>query len=215
MQFCPNCGLREEVFVRLGKWGCSTCALVFPPQPHPELTSTTSVLELIQLEVPRERISFRYRIARCFSKGFFPYWDRQELQAERFRAEIAPFSRGNLVSPATEDHLRWEWWENSPWSLEEKRFWCNRKLWAWRPGLGFLNACPTNRGRGDRLSLRFSATPKESRELSRFTALDGGSLLYHPLLDVWEISWKNLKPKRRRQIQKILGVFLPIGKMRI
>lgn len=126
-----------------------------------------------------------------------------------------------------EDHLRMEWIQtpvsflkNGPYVFPGSlRFLFEKCLWAWDPKIGFLNSCPTNCGRGDRLSVQartrpeflFSILPSIKNQLGfsldfRRIADESKESRNEKDTDLVQISIKNANPFQKLRFFKILGL---------
>ncbi|BDA77904.1 hypothetical protein LPTSP3_g08340 [Leptospira kobayashii] len=142
-----------------------------------------------------------------------------------------------------EDHLRWEWifvWEkgniragkggnsyfpdaflkkikDSKKKVREILF--RKGLWAWSPKTGFLNSCPTNAGRGDRLSLQWKMPMSLYSELEAYLSpILGFGIEFRLVTDdkkgregedsevQVQFSCKNANPIQKLRFHKILGL---------
>jgi hypothetical protein len=241
---CIRCGLSEEIFISTGKFGCGSCHKVLFSGNLSRLGNKNrdANIDLINdLESIRRAIhspAYRLRIARCLRKGFFPHYTSQveEIRSLLSRLEI-PFhdtkneslelNIGEKFYFGEEDHLRYEWKSNEPsiflqnkiWNSHFLRFLFLKQLWAWEKNIGFINSCPTNCGRGDRLSVQFRI-PKTTffdliRQLSPFLGFgidflpklesEVGKILDSDLILV-QISCKNAVPRQKLRFFKILGL---------
>jgi len=142
-----------------------------------------------------------------------------------------------------EDHLRFEWifpWEkkkslpatdqNLPLQESFSKKWRNSKkkirnilfrkgLWAWSIRTGFLNSCPTNTGRGDRLSLQWKIPSYLYSALEAYLSpILGFGLEFKLVTDdrsgreredsevQVQFSCKNANPIQKLRFHKILGL---------
>lgn len=220
--FCPNCGLSEKIFLETGRFGCKDCHRVFFSDLSWNALSSESqsfkvfekLAKINGLSPKERRPSFRFRLSRCFARGFFPYFDRQSSRIEETVKEASQCLESGRFCPSIEDHFRWEWvggpkeWRSFRLAKATHAFFCNQTLWAYSRGVGFLNSCPTNCGRGDRFSLQWEVSSEERSVFleSRINwkdilprTSDKGS---HRI----QISWKNLRPRQKLEIQKILSL---------
>ncbi|TGN07142.1 hypothetical protein [Leptospira ilyithenensis] len=142
-----------------------------------------------------------------------------------------------------EDHLRLEWiftWEKgsilsdedgfSPFSKnffkkikgskkKVREILFRKGLWAWSTRTGFLNSCPTNAGRGDRLSLQWKMPMFLYNDLEAYLSLIlGFGLEFRLITDdkrgrkgedsevQVQFSCKNANPIQKLRFHKILGL---------
>ncbi len=220
--FCPNCGLSEKIFLETGRFGCKDCHRVFFSgvswnAVSPDSKSWKAIESIAKRKdlSPKERKpSFRFRLSRCFARGFFPYFDRQSSRVQEMAKEANQTIKFGRFCPSAEDHFRWEWvgdaTELRHFNLPKPAldFFSDRNLWAFTPSVGFLNSCPTNCGRGDRFSVQWTVSSEERWMLLDFginwkdVALGNSETQGHRI----QISWKNLRPRQKLQIQKILSL---------
>jgi hypothetical protein len=220
--FCPSCGLTKKLFLETGRFGCKTCHSLFlnsrslrtPAFPERNISYFEKFLQKGDL-APKERdFSLRYRISRCFSGGFFPYFDRQTENAEKWAEQARQVLRSGRFFPNKEDHFRWEWITKEDFRAEPKlspqetEFFSNNQIWAFSKKIGFLNSCPTNCGRGDRFSIQLEVSERERANLlqSNWNWKDIARGVSKPGLFRIQLSWKNLGARQKLFIQKILGL---------
>jgi len=241
---CVHCGLTISNFLDLGKFGCPTCHEIFLPNKlkrvptkHRDFLESLHDLRFLK-KINWTDISFRLRVARCFRKGFFPFYSRLEDRARELLVqkgfvlaenglETVPLVSGAKFYLGEEDHLRFEWiLGKNPSFLRSRflklgnlRFLFEPGLWAWNPKIGFINSCPTNCGRGDRLSVQAKASPEEAFLVSQTLQNHTGFGLDFSLnTDVKrenekenssvlvQISAKNANPIQKLRFFKILGL---------
>lgn len=140
--------------------------------------------ELEERIFQKANISVRYRIARNID-GFLlgRHSENNEILLTTIRNLFVDWDlssiQPNLVQKNgkyhlhffDEDHIRIEFFPNHltelEFSIQEKEFWNNTRYFAFAKKLGFLNSCPTNLGRGNKLSIRFMGIPAKNLELFR------------------------------------------------
>lgn len=244
MPHCIRCGLSEGIFISTGKFGCWSCHKVLFSGNLSRLgniNKNPNLDSINNLETIRQAIhlpTYRLRIARCLRKGFFPHYTSQveEIRSLLSRLEIPlhdskneslELAIGERFYFGEEDHLRYEWKSNEPTIFLQNRIWNShllrflylKQLWAWEKNIGFINSCPTNCGRGDRLSVQFRI-PKPAffdliRQFSPFLGFgidflpkpesyEGNILESDPILV--QISCKNAVPPQKLRFFKILGL---------
>jgi protein-arginine kinase len=243
-EHCVRCGLTKNAFLAFGKFGCPSCHEIFLPGKLVRVTQNSKdrLVDLQNIKalpaISWKEISFRLRIARCLRQGFFPYYARSEdvirnlltkngLQLTESGLETKPAAGNGRYYLGEEDHLRWEWISakapNSPplriQVLPFSRFLYERGLWAWDPQVGFINSCPTNCGRGDRLSVQARTTRESVLAISSsITNYLSFGLDFSSMADVQrengaesqsvlvQISCKNGNPVQKLRFFKILGL---------
>jgi len=247
MDFCPLCGLSSEFFLSTGKFGCRSCPYIFlPKQIRRAKFLPIAKFELEKLtnvkEFPHPNwtgIRYRLRIARCLRKGFFPYYARYEdeilnllekaklIQLHQVKKKDSNTSQGLHFYFGDEDHLRFEIvGEKSEFQSmfsdtyhDCKKFLYQTNLWAYETPIGFINSCPTNCGRGDRMSVQAKIESKYVPELVNYLEpLMGFGIEFSPQVDVHsrekletnrvlvQISCKNAFPSQKLRFFKILGL---------
>lgn len=241
---CIQCGLTISKFLEIGKFGCASCHQFFLPSKltrvvskHRDLLDSLDDFKLAN-KIHWTDVSFRLRIARCFRNGFFPFYNRLEDRARELlhkngfvltenKLETQPLVSGAKFYLGEEDHLRFEWILGSQPSflrarflkLGNLRFLFERGIWAWHPKIGFINSCPTNCGRGDRLSVQARTTPENVLHISRAIQNHTGfGLDFSHIADgngksdtenssvLVQISAKNANPIQKLRFFKILGL---------
>ncbi|WP_108976647.1 hypothetical protein [Leptospira ryugenii] len=233
MDHCPRCGLTKETYEKLLKFACPDCYQVFEPN--------LGRFHLLQRQNPsQERVprfpwlskSYRIRITRSFRQGFFTYYERRQEEVETLLTKNG-FTLGEKVSHTFgnhrfyqdgEDHLRWECISHSLPLIISDRFRIQNilfqaKLWAWKAEIGFLNSCPSNCGRGDRLSVQALLPVQSWTDWQNFQGKWEGSgiLCIVPNTKgegentgtnqfLVQISIKNAVPAQKLRFFKILGL---------
>jgi protein-arginine kinase len=207
---------------------------------HPLLPEKIKSLAALRTFSPTnwKDIRFRIRIARCFRQGFFPRFTRREEEVKKLLFEEGfakksgtelsiPLREGTRFYLGEEDHIRFEWIlpgaSNFPWfklqEREEVRFLFRPRLWAWKREWGFINSCPTNCGRGDRLSVQMGTSPAVFASLSQVLSPHMGfGIEFSKVADeerarekenasvLVQISCKNGNPLQKLRFFKILGL---------
>lgn len=242
--YCVRCGLTETIFLETGKFGCPDChdtffpgKLIRVPVEHKKLLTRIKDIKSVR-KIEWSDVTYRLRLARCFRKGFFPFYtnekDKTRSLLDRHGFEMGENAREAKVNAdgikfytGDEDHLRMEWMQ-TPVSLAKNgcfhlpgslRFLYEKGLWAWNPKVGFLNSCPTNCGRGDRLSVQARTNPESLfLILSSIGNQLGFSLEFRKIADeskvsrngkdtvLVQISIKNANPFQKLRFFKILGL---------
>ncbi|TGN21106.1 hypothetical protein [Leptospira idonii] len=190
-----------------------------------------------------KNISFRVRITRCLREGFFPYYSSEKgsivsfLEKKGLALQEGEFSESKGLETTSEqmerfysngeDHLRYEkiWkqdtFDGKKQGLDGKflKILFEKGIWAWSPRIGFINSCPTNCGRGDRLSVQARLSPSDFSLASDYlTPFLGFGVEFTVLSDdrrdgslssvgvPTQISCKNGNPIQKRRFFKILGL---------
>lgn len=204
--FCSFCGNNLEQWNKTNRIGCKNCPKNLDLDPrqiyqkyYPLPQSKNDVTPLI----PWQRIledfqkrgmnpSLRYRISR--NQDRFPF----------------------LGESGEEDRFRKEWfWRNGTWegdfALKFKKN--HEKTYSFKKGVGFLNQCPSNWGRGDRISLYFDPGPIPMEVIKSWIQDaplgvewgEGGNVgVWEPKNPRIQLSMKNLTPPRKIKFLKYI-----------
>jgi hypothetical protein len=165
--------------------------------PLPELREeVTEPFELIwlmdELEKWDAKPSLRYRISRNHKKSIF---QRENGEEDKIRREWY-WRKG-------------EWIGNTPLKFEKFQ----EKQYCFKKGLGFLNQCPSNWGRGDRISLYFDRNPNWKASLLEWVQLAPPEIEWGVggQIGIWDqnnpkirLSMKNLTPPRKIKFLKYI-----------
>ncbi len=188
-----------------------------------------------------ESISYRLRIARCLKKGFFPHYHLLDeeiisiLEKNGLKLSDRKLKPRTLITSdlnhnfymGDEDHLRFEMISSNlknfvslrKFFFYKFRFLFQPGLWAWKPRIGFINACPTNCGRGDRLSVMARTPTKDFMALLAMNLNQWGfGLEFSQIADanlgnekkkdsvLVQFSIKNPNPNQKLRFFKILSL---------
>ena len=164
MTWCVRCGLDENRLRAEGKAGCSNCYVVFRGLLHPLVRSGVHRLAgrddlSVQTDrlLARDRVlSVRYRLGRNLRNGIFipgSHVHRQTIRENLQKICGSPLENEKHVY-FDEDQLRAEWYIHDSAEmgrvLERERDFMSPEF-AWHSG--FVNACPTNCIRGNKISV--------------------------------------------------------------
>ncbi len=171
---CVQCGTSLDQFLSTGLMGCSGCYSIFltpheisafsrsslsylPDQKCPE-SSLRDILKLIRAK----NLSLRFRIARNFRNQFYSpsknskvYRQMDELLKN---PEIQLFLQFGNIHFFDEDHIRAEFYLQTE-SCESNQFpkiFYNKNIFDFHPQYGYLTACPTNSGLGNKVSIEIN-----------------------------------------------------------
>jgi protein-arginine kinase len=186
-------------------------------------------------------VSVRFRLARNLRVGAFPYFDSQIKKLESLLSPLGiPVEKNRTLGQGlgqyrlyfgSEDHIRFEWVVvSTDLSVSSKAIFAQLErvrdlffqphLWAYKRGLGFINSCPTNWGRGDRISAIIEIQSHNFFPiLSKLSKLNEFGIEFAPLSDglkeegvqkklgvLTKISVKNARPVQKREFFKILSL---------
>lgn len=239
---CKGCGQSFEDFRSSGKIRCFDCLEFLKLElrgdtissrrkqirqqvsTHEQFTTKLKILNK-QFHHSNEILSIRYRISRSIDLG-------NQHPTKNF--EVV-----NAKQYSDEDQYRFEWiWTDSDQFLEDANLllrnpqriegnevssqkhslFAKRQVWDQHKLYGFVNHCPTNWGRGDRLSLRmFTRISKEQllgilqsvpKSFEIFGANQSRIVDWNPEKTYLEISVKNLFREKRLLFLDFLAKFI-------
>lgn len=248
MDHCGYCGLTRTSFGNYGKLGCVHCVQFldipalqkknrFKAIPQEFVEELKKLLNGNHFRI----VSVRLRLARNLRAGTFPYFDSQTKKLESLVPDLGiPIGKYQSLASGkgqvrlylgSEDHIRFEWTSefSDPWIVTRvippqlraiKHFFFQPHLWAYKRGLGFINSCPTNWGRGDRISAIIEIQSHDFFPiLSKLSKLNEFGIEFALLSDgrkeegvekklgvLTKISVKNARPVQKREFFKILSL---------
>lgn len=168
---CVHCGTSLDQFLSTGLMGCAGCySLFLTPQEISAFSraslsylpdqkcSDSSLLDVFSL-IREKNLSLRFRIARNFRNQFYSPSKNSKVykQIDEFlkNPEIQLFSQFGNIHFFDEDHIRAEFYLQAE-SCESNQFpkiFYNKEIFDFHPQYGYLTACPTNSGLGNKVSI--------------------------------------------------------------
>lgn len=133
---------------------------------QPESKDLESIVEKIHAKNGK----VRFRVARNLKNKLFPFYNPigeegiHHLKSKVPTSDLPPNSR---IYFNDEDHIRYEVFPEGEWKLKEiiPDFLNRKDLFEYSEGIGFINSCPTNTGRGNKASVSFQISFEKDFEI--------------------------------------------------
>jgi hypothetical protein len=185
---CVHCGTSVDTFLQSGLLGCSNCYTAFLTKREIDLFSRAS-LECLSNPIPKiysfkesieicqkHKLSIRFRLARNFRNQFYSP-DKNSLtyrKIDEFLAlpAIQKFNQYGNLHFFDEDHIRAEFYLQSLDCYKNKfpEIFYDTSIFDFHSVYGFLTACPTNSGMGNKISIEIDHSKISSKSLTKINS---------------------------------------------
>ncbi|MDX1959732.1 MAG: hypothetical protein SFU98_14245 [Leptospiraceae bacterium] len=181
---CFYCGQSYHQFKESGRLNCNNCYKVFYSESKEYSKVIFSTHEIFKKKIPKnipiaENLEIRYRIARNFKGTKFDELNRSEIKEklDEILKSKQPIPELEFIF-LDEDQLRIIGFPKNFMELRSMvkvtNQFSSKKDFVYDKQKGFLTACPTNSGRGNKVSVRFSFLLKSKKTLTEILSYKFG-----------------------------------------
>jgi hypothetical protein len=217
---CVHCGTSLDQFLSTGLMGCAGCySLFLTPREIfafsrsslknlPELRGFERTLQDLFKLIGTKNLSLRFRIARNFRNQFYSPSNNSKVYKliDEFlkNPEVELFSRFGTIHFFDEDHIRAEFFLQTE-TCESNQFpkiFYNKEIFDFHPKYGYLTACPTNSGLGNKISIEINFQNKKNIDQNNWMNLFKENIIKSSTNSIYLF----LKNYKKKEIHRFLNL---------
>lgn len=150
-------------------------------------------------ELHKKGISIRFRVARNFKNQYYGKADELLLaHTDLFlqKPEIKDFLQYGKIYPFDEDHIRAEYFFSPTESLGFPDIFFSKEIFDYQKFYGYLTACPTNSGRGNKISLKIPLDLYPEERCKEMFGVFSNNIIFYKYDPFYIIYLKNFNMSR-------------------